>query len=178
MRWPVLLVPFLVIACASESRLAPPRSVSAVIARAVADRPAEPIVLARATDFPWDRVYIFGPYTPAATLRDSIGGRCCGGAEQLLESSDDHDLLVFVPAGADPVVERHPRNRGDFAPAVLGRGIPRAQAVFRVDTSRADGWRVLHLSALHASGFSHGQSVRRSSGQPPAAPTATGELGR
>ena len=139
----LLILLAILAACARDGSLAPPRSVSAGIAAAVQKMPDSPVTISRLTDFPWTRFFVFGPYTPAQTVRDSVGIGCCGGAEVDLASAEDHDLLVFVRADKPPVVERHPRSRGDFAPAALGRGYTPAEAVFTVNSSRRDGWRSL-----------------------------------
>jgi hypothetical protein len=130
-------------ACAGESRVAPPRSVSTGIEAAVRQAPDSPVVISRLTNFPWSRFFVFGPYTPAQAIRDSVGAGCCGGAEVDLASADDHDLLVFVRPDKPPFIERHLRNRGAFAPAALGRGYTSAEAAFIVSAARRDGWRTL-----------------------------------
>jgi hypothetical protein len=137
-----LVFAVLLTGCAKEARQAP-MDVSNGIAAALTERPDSVIVMSRLTDFPWTRMYVFGPYTPAQTIRDSIGAGCCGGAEDILASADDHDLLVFIRPGNTPLVERHPRDRGEFGPEAVGKGYSKAEAVFMATLGPADGWKIL-----------------------------------
>ena len=115
----------------------------AAIAEQVRQGPGSRVVLAELVESSWQRVYIFGPYTPLKTLRDSLGLADDATARQQgkgIDSRDDVTLLVFwFPDGRLESVAL-PRAQGDFGPELVGRSYERSEARFRVRPSPAGSW--------------------------------------
>ncbi|RNB81122.1 hypothetical protein EDM56_25685 [Brevibacillus fluminis] len=55
--------------------------------------------LAAITDFSWDRVYLFGPYSPPSYIYRQIGYHWYNDVVNHIQYLDDHSLLVFVQKG-------------------------------------------------------------------------------
>jgi hypothetical protein len=53
--------------------------------------------LKAATDFPWDRVFIFGPYTSNKQIEQTLGTPLSGHPE--IEFGDGVNLIVFMKGG-------------------------------------------------------------------------------
>jgi hypothetical protein len=105
------------------------RDVRALFERA---EPGEGVVLAEATPFAWDRVGVFGPYTPPETVRDAMGVRVPRGATNALGATEGFCLLVFAAGNRRAgwtLVER------DVADCIESSGqvLPRERARFRGD---------------------------------------------
>jgi hypothetical protein len=89
--------------------------------------------LGEVTDFPWDRVVIFGPYSDrrkhiCPNLR-SVWPNCEAEALEPLWEADMY--LVFISNGAVIRGEMHKAKYGDFCPdSCSAQGIPRAAAIF------------------------------------------------
>lgn len=129
------------------------RSVSAAIAaRAAAGGELD---LAEVADFEWDKVYLFGPYTPRQYVGEALGFEwpSLGGSD--IESSDGVTLVVFVKDGRVVKSFDHPRHRGDFLPVTPGigaanSGFTKAQAKFVV--RHQDGRPVVYFAGSSATG--------------------------
>ena len=74
-----------------------------------------PVVTVSAmTDFAWDKLFIFGPYTPVDRIHTQLGFKWSEAPKTHIDSSDTFYLLVFVKSSN---VVRHvklPRTVGDF----------------------------------------------------------------
>jgi hypothetical protein len=96
------------------------------------------IGIANITDFTWDKMYIFSPYTPAAQVDRSLGFEWQEYKSLGIESNDTDDLLVFVAheMGNGRVVKftKCPRSFGNFRfrQETNGYGYSPTQAVFSV----------------------------------------------
>jgi len=91
-------------------------------------------VLADATSFRWEKVFIFGPYTPVETVEKVIGQEWMPVREAGLDMSDAFCLLVFM---VDRTVVRYSflsRNYGDFAAVDGTNALSPQTAIFRVDS--------------------------------------------
>ncbi len=64
--------------------------------QAAKDRPPATIKISDCTDFDWDRLYVFGPYTPPKAIEKDIGYKWRGSRNDRLESTKGINLLVFV----------------------------------------------------------------------------------
>jgi hypothetical protein len=118
----------------------------AAVAAAVRQGPGTEVRLADLTPFSWQRVYLFGPYTPLAILRDSLGLRTASDAAQLgrgIESRDDVTLLVFRFEHGPPASMVLPRDPADFGPELVGRSYQPGEAVFLVRRPPAGSWGAL-----------------------------------
>ena len=119
-------------------------AMSYVLAEQVEGRIGTVVNLADLAPFRWDRLYVFGPGTPVATVRDSVGSSWPGLSHFGAATPDTVNLLIFVGDGRVLAAAAHPRRHGDVAPARVGRGYTPAQALFRVDSTDAGfGRRVL-----------------------------------
>ena len=115
-------------------------AVSSSISGAVKRGDGARVALVEHTSFAWDKVCIFGPYTPAdhieaVTLIPGTAREAPG-----IESREDIDLLLFVRGGRITASVAHPRVRGDFGPEVLGKCYSKERAVFAVRTPPAGSW--------------------------------------
>lgn len=99
--------------------------VSSPLAHAV--RTQEIIDLAAVTDFDWDTVYIFPPYTPASEVKKKVGRF----VPSSIEASDSVVLLVFLHRGRVVRFADFERQIGDLSSASGTDGIPRSKAKFR-----------------------------------------------
>lgn len=57
------------------------------------------IDLAAMTDFAWDRVYLFGPYSPPSIIYRQLGYHWYNDVVGKIQYLDDHSLLIFVQKG-------------------------------------------------------------------------------
>lgn len=97
------------------------------------------VVLAEYTSFAWDKVWIFGPYTPTDKIEAVTGISGVARDTQGIESRDDIDVLLFVRGGRVAASVAHARDRGDFGPEVVGKCYSKEQAVFTVRWPRSFG---------------------------------------
>jgi hypothetical protein len=131
--------------------------VSKRIAHEVRAKHAQHVDMAEMTDFPWDELYLFGPYQ----VRDSIcktlrisGTECSRVSPDMVDEGDF--LLVFRHKGHIAHVEKHRRYFGDFSSTDKPQPIRREDAKFLVQQSdvAADGKPWLRLSLLQRSNSS------------------------
>ncbi|WCJ60942.1 hypothetical protein NXS98_07435 [Fontisphaera persica] len=72
------------------------------------------VAISAVTDFAWDKLFIFGPYTPVDRIHAQLGFKWAEAEKTHIDSSDTFYLLVFVKSSN---VVRHvklPRTVGDF----------------------------------------------------------------
>ena len=94
----------------------PTRLVEAIdhSARAATESTNPVVVISDLTDFAWDTLFIFGPYTPVARIHEQLGYKWSDAEKTHIDMSDTFTLLVFVKSSN---VVRHvklPRSVGDF----------------------------------------------------------------
>jgi hypothetical protein len=96
------------------------------------------IKIAEVTNFTWDSMHIFSPYTSAAAVDQALGFKWPEYQSLGIDSNDAHDLLVFVShdRGNKQVVKfaKYPRKLSSFRQTANGYGYSPAQAVFAVST--------------------------------------------
>jgi hypothetical protein len=102
----------------------------AKLALAAQAPPGTVVELATMTDFPWDFVHVFEPYTPLRQADEQLGIRWFEGDDLrgLSLMSESKQALVFVANGR--VVANLMVGRELIPP---GRGVPRAKARFVVE---------------------------------------------
>jgi hypothetical protein len=83
----------------------------------------------RVTQFTWDRVAIFAPYTPADKVREELGSAWPEAGR--IEKKDDFALLVFLDQGKVVRFVDLPRAAFDLAPAARKGGYSHSDAIFR-----------------------------------------------
>ena len=66
------------------------------------------------SEFEWNRMFIFKPYSPIETVNDKIGFKWDQAESTLINQSDDFNLIVFVIDDKNVRYCRLPRNEGDF----------------------------------------------------------------
>lgn len=99
--------------------------------------------IASLTPFPWDTLYIFGPYTSTKQIAEALQ---LGAEEQVaklargIDGRDDVTLLVFFTPQQGWVSMAHPRSAGDFGPELLGHAYRPEDAQFQVRAPSARSW--------------------------------------
>lgn len=91
--------------------------------------------LAQLAPFRWERLYIFGPYTPAQLVTDSLGHPWGGAEASRIAQVDTASLMIFVAGDEVVAATMHPRRYGDFTSELLGRGYAPSEARFEVERS-------------------------------------------
>lgn len=71
--------------------------------------------------FAWDKVCIFGPYTPDGDIDAATGIQGAAAQAHDIRSSDGIDVLMFIHEGRIAASVAHPRHRGDFGPELVGQ---------------------------------------------------------
>lgn len=97
-----------------------------------------------ATDFTWDKMYVFPPYTTTESIRRTVGEDNSGIYSVNIESRDDINLLVFLEKGKVVRYVALPRRLGDFSVSDLRKqqGFNPNEVVFEVMKEKDDENRV------------------------------------
>lgn len=121
----IVLVALALTACGQDA-------IAAAISAYVRRGPGHYIVLSEMAPFGWDRVCLFGPYTPAEEVVQTAGVSGAARATRGIESNDGIDLLLFVEG--DRIVREVELRRtyADFAPELLRKCYSRRDAIFAV----------------------------------------------
>lgn len=111
--------------------------VSSAIGAAVREGKVHKLRLASITNFEWDRLYLFDPYTPRNDVCKAlhVQEKDC---ERVVpfESTDDGIMtMAFVSGKRVVCYSKHSRWNGDFAPSPKQQPIPAGRAVFQVTPS-------------------------------------------
>jgi hypothetical protein len=105
-----------------------------------------PVVsISSVTDFGWDKLFIFGPYTPVDRIQAQLGYRWTEAHKTHIDSSDTFYLLVFVKEGK---VLRHfkfPRTTCDFQSIESGNEFSPGEDTFEVKSVGAGQTTRLNL---------------------------------
>ena len=131
MRFSVLGIAILALSCPREWRLTPPVAVTGAIEARIQDR-SDRIALRDLSDFDWDRVFVFGPYTTSQTITKTVGFELPELAGYHIDESDSIQIIVFVKDNKDVRNEQINRGKFEFAPQALASPFTPATAVFRV----------------------------------------------
>jgi len=67
------------------------------------------------TNFQWDKMYVFTPYTPIAEINRTLGFEWEDAASTGIDRRDDINLIVFVNSGKVVTLIAHPRIHGEFS---------------------------------------------------------------
>ncbi|HEY0971576.1 MAG TPA: hypothetical protein VGE02_11470 [Gemmatimonadales bacterium] len=106
-----------------------------VVERLTENEKLRQVDLAQLAPFRWDRLYVFGPYTPARVVTDSLGHPWPGAEASRIAQVDTANLIVFTAGDEVIAATMHPRRYGDFTSELLGRGYAPSEAVFTVERS-------------------------------------------
>ena len=107
-------------------------AIVAMIGAQVRRGPGHQLALSEVALFDWDRVCLFGPYTPAATLVETTGLSEAARASHGIERNDGIALLLFLEGHRIVREVTLPREEGDFAPELLGKCYSPRNAIFAV----------------------------------------------
>jgi hypothetical protein len=91
------------------------------------------------TTFKWDKVFIFGPYTPAKTIDAALGYNWSSRAKARLERSDTEHLVVFTKNGTVVRYCEFNRKFGDFESLKSGTSFPYGADIFSVKQETNSG---------------------------------------
>lgn len=105
--------------------------------RKATTRPAAPINVAELTDFAWDRLFIFAPFTAHNDIHESLGFHWSGVATTNIHQSDVNTLLVFVKDQRVLGWCEYPRVKADFSLVSSTTGYAPKDAVFNIRTEKA-----------------------------------------
>ncbi len=72
------------------------------------------INVALMTNFSWDKLFIFKPYTSIETIDTTLTFKWNDAEESLISQEDDFNLLVFIRSGEVIYWDKIPRNLCDF----------------------------------------------------------------
>jgi hypothetical protein len=118
------------------------------------------------TDFEWDRLFIFSPYTPVERIHAQLGYEWAEADKTGIQSSDTFFLLVFTKDGKVTSFFKFPRGIGDFKNLESGNVYSHEDDTFEIksdEKGHADRLVLVpkhkraHASAIN--GSSTGQSV-------------------
>ena len=101
------------------------------------------VSLNKLTDFQWQRVFIFAPYTPVQKIYKSLGFEWEHAEKTNIHMRDDICLLVFVLNNRVVQYFEYPRNYGDFSKIHVKGGFAPSEALFEVVEAEGDeSWLV------------------------------------
>lgn len=112
----------------------------------------DPVVvnIAQLTDFDWDRMFVFAPYTDVATVQKTLGYAWEGARISLIDSMDRFHLLVFTKQGKVVKYFEYPRGAGgfEFAPTDWSEGFTKDTAVFVISEDHTLGETSLFMTPV------------------------------
>jgi hypothetical protein len=76
-----------------------PDSVSAALSKQIRRGPGPTVDFAEVAPFAWERVYVFGPYTPHDQIHTSLGFHWSEVGRTTIDSNEGVNLVVFVHDG-------------------------------------------------------------------------------
>jgi hypothetical protein len=121
---------------------------AAVLATARTDKPFR---LSSVTDFDWDRVHAFPPYSSPEEIVRQLGLEWDDAGDTASGENDSYNLLVFVRGGQVVRAFDHDVGDGNFTcidPPVVRGGLSRSEAVLRVSETRNDDGSAHYYVAL------------------------------
>lgn len=118
--------------------LAQSQSVSRALDKQLQRGPGAVIDFTEVAPFPWDRLYIFGPYTTDEEIHRCLGFRWQGVWWTSIRESDGVNLVVFRRGEKVAHWFEYPRHRGELGDLTKPRGYARGEARFRVQVLSAE----------------------------------------
>jgi hypothetical protein len=106
------------------------------------------VAISAVTDFAWEKLFIFGPYTPVNRIHAQLGFKWSEAEKTHIDSSDAFYLLVFVKGSN---VVRHvklPRTVGDFQGLESQNVFAHGSDTFKVLSTDAGKTRRFTFSAM------------------------------
>jgi hypothetical protein len=136
--WMALAAGLLCVAVGLGVWLRPENSVSLALLEQVRQGPGAVVDFAQIAPFAWDRLYIFGPYTPPEEIDACLGFHWSEYWRTSIRGNKGHNLVMFVREGRVVHWFEHPRNCGELEELADPKGYARAEAKFEVYTG-SDG---------------------------------------
>jgi hypothetical protein len=115
-------------------------TVNSTIAASVEKGPGTRLILAEQTPYAWDKLCIFGPYTPDEKVDSVTGVQGAAGQAHGIRANDGINVLMFISQGGLAASVAHPRDQGDFGPEVVGKCYSKQQARFLVRIPPSGSW--------------------------------------
>jgi hypothetical protein len=119
------------------------QSLRAAIEKKAQSESDRTIELKDLTDFEWETVYIFPPYTSADKISRELGFEWPSAKDTGIESFDQYNLLVFVQQKTVIHHVMFPLNFGDFDTGGVTHGLGVHEAKFKVEVK--DDRSILHI---------------------------------
>jgi len=85
------------------------------------------------TDFKWDKVYIFPPYTGLGTIDNDLGFVWPRARTVHIDYRDDINLIIFTDNRQVVAYVEHPRSLGDLDGSYKREGYSQDEAIFMVE---------------------------------------------
>lgn len=98
------------------------------------------IEFSKLTDFEWDSLFVFTPYTQVKEINAALGYEWDDAASTGIDKFDQFNLLVFTLRGRVTRYVEHPRNLGEIHDY---RGIKKEDAIFEVKDDEGGLYLVL-----------------------------------
>jgi hypothetical protein len=130
----VAVAAFTLVGCSRADAVS--RSIAASVHAGAGTR----LTLADHTDFAWERVCIFGPYTPDTEVDRISGIQGVASRAYDIRENEGIDVLMFIDRQQVVASVAHPRRGADFGPEVVGKCYARESAVFSVRVPPATSW--------------------------------------
>ena len=115
----------------------------------------EPVVVevAQLTDFDWDRMFVFAPYTDVKTVHKTLGYEWRGAEVSQIERMDRFHLLVFTKDSKVVKYFEYPRGGGHFNlnATEWSGGLSKDAAVFSIDEEIVSGEPLLLITPVRKS---------------------------
>jgi hypothetical protein len=121
----------------------PSASVSRALAAEVHRGPGTVVDFAQVAKFPWDRVFIFQPYTSQADIDACLGFHWDGARWSNIEWSDGINLVVFVRNKSVVCWFDHSRGDGDWVIPANPKGYTPQEAKFLVGLDQHEEGRLV-----------------------------------
>ena len=103
------------------------------------------------TDFEWDKIYVFPPYTTVKEIHTALGYDWEEATNTGIEMFDSYNLLVFTRLGKVVGYLKYPLNLGDFRGIYADRkqrGFTPEEAIFKISVEDSGGSSFLVLSPV------------------------------
>ncbi|MBX7170036.1 MAG: hypothetical protein K1X72_03690 [Pyrinomonadaceae bacterium] len=115
-----------------------------VIQQKVDNQDNSPLEIKKLTDFSWDKLYIFTPYTPTKVINETLGFESKIIKDIEMDSQEEINLLVFVKDNKLTTLVEFPRRSGDFDKISNPNGFTQENAKFNVTIEdRGEPWITL-----------------------------------
>jgi hypothetical protein len=115
-----------------------------IIQQKVDEKNATPIEIKAVTDFAWDKLFIFTPYTPTTVINKTLGFESNEIKKVEMDLREEINLLVFVKDNKLVGLVEFPRRKGDFDKISNADGFSPETAKFTVTVEdRGESWITL-----------------------------------